>query len=51
MSAFSSSIVASSLAAKSALGRAYSAIAEAFHEGDRVYCGLHLDDLVIVQTE
>jgi len=28
-----------------------SAIAEAFHEGDRVYCGLHLDDLVIVQAE
>jgi spermidine/putrescine transport system ATP-binding protein len=28
-----------------------SAIAEAFHEGDRVYCGLHLDDLVIVQPE
>ncbi len=28
-----------------------SAIAEAFHEGDRVYCGLHLDDLVIVQSE
>lgn len=23
---------------------------EAFHEGDRVHCGLHLDDLVIVQT-
>jgi len=28
-----------------------SAINEAFHEGDRVYCGLHLDDLVIVQAE
>lgn len=28
-----------------------SAMQEAFHEGDRVYCGLHLDDLVIVQTE
>jgi len=27
-----------------------SAINEAFHEGDRVYCGLHLDDLVIVQS-
>jgi spermidine/putrescine transport system ATP-binding protein len=27
-----------------------SAINEAFHEGDRVYCGLHLDDLVVVQT-
>jgi spermidine/putrescine transport system ATP-binding protein len=28
-----------------------SAINEAFHEGDRVFCGLHFDDLVIVQTE
>ena len=28
-----------------------SAMQEAFHEGDRVHCGLHLDDLVIVQTE
>ncbi|MBL9215080.1 MAG: ABC transporter ATP-binding protein [Opitutaceae bacterium] len=28
-----------------------SAMQEAFHEGDRVYCGLHLDDLVIVQAE
>jgi spermidine/putrescine transport system ATP-binding protein len=28
-----------------------SAMNEAFHEGDRVYCGLHLDDLVIVQSE
>jgi spermidine/putrescine transport system ATP-binding protein len=28
-----------------------SATQEAFHEGDRVYCSLHLDDLVIVQTE
>ena len=27
-----------------------SAMQEAFHEGDRVYCGLHLDDLVIVQA-
>ena len=27
-----------------------SAMLEAFHEGDRVHCGLHLDDLVIVQT-
>jgi len=27
-----------------------SAMQEAFHEGDRVHCGLHLDDLVIVQT-
>jgi len=26
-----------------------SAINEAFHEGDRVHCGLHLDDIVIVQ--
>jgi spermidine/putrescine transport system ATP-binding protein len=28
-----------------------SATQEAFHAGDRVYCSLHLDDLVIVQTE
>ncbi|AOS46220.1 Spermidine/putrescine import ATP-binding protein PotA [Lacunisphaera limnophila] len=28
-----------------------SATQEAYHEGDRVYCSLHLDDLVIVQTE
>ncbi len=28
-----------------------SAMQEAFHEGDRVWCGLHLDDLVIVQAE
>lgn len=28
-----------------------SATQEAFHEGDRVWCSLHLDDLVIVQTE
>ena len=28
-----------------------SATQEAFHEGDRVYCNLHLDDLVIVQAE
>ena len=28
-----------------------SATQEAFHEGDRVYCSLHLDDLVIVQAE
>jgi spermidine/putrescine transport system ATP-binding protein len=28
-----------------------SAMNEAFHEGDRVFCGLHLDDLVIVQTQ
>jgi spermidine/putrescine transport system ATP-binding protein len=28
-----------------------SAMQEAFHEGDRVFCGLHLDDLVIVQVE
>ncbi len=27
-----------------------SAMLEAFHEGDRVWCGLHLDDVVIVQT-
>lgn len=28
-----------------------SATQEAYHEGDRVYCCLHLDDLVIVQAE
>ncbi len=28
-----------------------SAMNEAFREGDRVSCGLHLDDLVIMQTE
>ncbi len=28
-----------------------SATQEAFHEGDRVFCSLHLDDLVIVQAE
>lgn len=28
-----------------------SAMRETFHEGDRDHCGLHLDDLVIVQTE
>lgn len=28
-----------------------SAMSEAFHEGDQVYCGLHFDDLVVVQTE
>lgn len=28
-----------------------SAIMEALHEGDRVWCGLHLDDLVIVGAE
>ena len=28
-----------------------SATQEAFHEGDKVYCSLHVDDLVIVQTE
>jgi spermidine/putrescine transport system ATP-binding protein len=28
-----------------------SAMQKAFHEGDRVCCGLHVDDLVIVQTE
>ena len=28
-----------------------SATQESFHEGDRVYCSLHLDDLVIVQAE
>lgn len=27
------------------------AMQKAFHEGDRVYCGLHLDDIVIVQAE
>jgi hypothetical protein len=24
---------------------------KAFHEGDRVYCGLHLDDIVTVQAD
>lgn len=28
-----------------------SAIREAFHEGDRVWCGLHHDDLVIVRSK
>jgi spermidine/putrescine transport system ATP-binding protein len=28
-----------------------SAMHKAFHEGDRVYCGLHIDDIVIVQAE
>ena len=28
-----------------------SATQESFHEGERVYCSLHVDDLVIVQTE
>lgn len=28
-----------------------SATQEAYHAGDRVYCSLHLDDLVVVQTE
>ncbi len=27
-----------------------SAMVEAFHEGDRVWCGLHLDDLVVVRA-
>jgi spermidine/putrescine transport system ATP-binding protein len=27
-----------------------SAIMEALHEGDRVWCGLHLDDLVVVEA-
>lgn len=27
-----------------------SAMMEAFHEGDRVWCGLHLDDLVVVRA-
>lgn len=27
------------------------AMQKAFHEGDRVYCGLPLDDIVIVQAE
>ena len=27
------------------------AMQKAFHEGDRVYCGLHIDDIVIVQAE
>ncbi len=34
-----------------ALGANERAMQEAIHEGDRVHCGLHLDDLVIVQTE
>lgn len=28
-----------------------SAIMEALHEGDRVWCGLHMDDLVFVRAE
>ena len=28
-----------------------SAMLEAFHEGDRVWCGLHFDDLVVVRAE
>jgi len=35
----------------SALVANESAMQEAFHEGDRVWCGLHLDDVVIVQAE
>ena len=27
------------------------AMQKAFHEGDRVFCGLHIDDIVIVQAE
>jgi len=34
-----------------ALAANESAMQKAFHEGDRVYCGLHLDDIVIVQAE
>jgi spermidine/putrescine transport system ATP-binding protein len=28
-----------------------SALLEAIHEGDRVWCGLHADDLVVVRME
>ena len=28
-----------------------SALQEAFHEGDRVWCDLHFDDLVVVRAE
>ncbi|HOD47210.1 MAG TPA: ABC transporter ATP-binding protein [Opitutaceae bacterium] len=28
-----------------------SSLMEAIHEGDRVYCGLHADDIVVVRTE
>jgi spermidine/putrescine transport system ATP-binding protein len=34
-----------------ALAANESAMQKAFHEGDRVYCGLHVDDIVIVQAE
>jgi spermidine/putrescine transport system ATP-binding protein len=34
-----------------ALAANESAMQKAFHEGDRVYCGLHADDIVIVQAE
>jgi len=34
-----------------ALAANESAMEKAFHEGDRVYCGLHLDDIVVVQAE
>lgn len=28
-----------------------SAILESIHEGDRVFCGLHMDDLVVVRAK
>ncbi|MDD2765527.1 MAG: hypothetical protein PHE83_16315 [Opitutaceae bacterium] len=34
-----------------ALAANESAMQKAFHEGDLVYCGLHIDDIVIVQAE
>ena len=34
-----------------ALAANESAMQKAFHEGDRVYCGLHLDDIVTVQAD
>lgn len=34
-----------------ALAANKSAMQKAFHEGDRVYCGRHLDDIVIVLAE
>jgi len=34
-----------------ALAANESAMQKAFHEGERVYCGLHVDDIVVVQAE
>lgn len=44
-------LVAESGTRLNALAANESAMQKAFHEGDRVYCGLHIDDIVIVQAE